>query len=74
MGVIFRATVTYNTHDEDRNESFIVKVEPFLEGYKKDIMANQPFFGTEGRMYKEVLPVMQEMLKNIGDDEIIAPR
>lgn len=73
MGVIFRAQVSYTTHGEERNESFIVKIEPFLEGFKKDLMANQPFFRTEGRMYTEILPVMQELLKNSGDPEIIAP-
>lgn len=74
VGVIFRAHVTYNSKDQEQHESFIVKVEPFLEGYKKDVMANQPFFRTEGRMYMEVLPVMQKLLHNIGDPEIIAPR
>lgn len=44
-----------------------------MEGFKKDIMANQPFFNTEGRMYTEMLPLMQDLLKNSGDPEIIAP-
>lgn len=37
------------------------------------MMANTPLFKTEGRMYTEVLPIMQELLKNIKDPEIIAP-
>lgn len=73
VGVIFRATISFTTRGSARDESFIVKIEPFLEGFKKDAMASQPFFQTEGRMYTELLPVMQELLKNSGDPEMIAP-
>lgn len=74
VGVIFRATITFSTGDAKvTKRSFIVKIEPFMEGFKKDLMGDQPFFKTEGRMYCEVLPMMQELLKNSGDSEIIAP-
>lgn len=73
MGVIFRAAVAYTTQGSEKKESLIIKIEPFLEGFKKDVMANQPFFTTEGRMYTEMLPVMQDLLRNSGDPEIIAP-
>lgn len=73
VGVIFRATISYATRETTKEETFIVKIEPFMEGFKKDLMANQPFFTTEGRMYTEILPVFQELLKNSGDTDIIAP-
>lgn len=73
VGVIFRSAVSYTTHGLEKKDSLIFKIEPFMEGFKKDIMANQPFFNTEGRMYTEMLPLMQDLLKNSGDPEIIAP-
>lgn len=44
-----------------------------MAGAKMDMVANRPYFATEGRMYLEVLPLMQDLLKNIGDTEILAP-
>lgn len=73
VGVIFRAKINYTTKGATKSESFIVKIEPFLEGFKKDLMADQPFFNTEGRMYTKMLPIMQSLLANCGDDAVIAP-
>lgn len=73
VGVIFRAAVTFVTRGAEKKDSLILKIEPFLEGMKKEMMANQPFFDTEYRMYSQVLPAMQDLLKNSGDPEIIAP-
>lgn len=56
-----------------KSDSFIYKIEAFLDGAKKDFGAGGTFFATEGKMYLEVLPAMQELLKNIGDPEILAP-
>lgn len=36
-------------------------------------MADQPYFRVEGRIYKEILPQMQQLLNNIGDTEVLAP-
>lgn len=44
-----------------------------MEGSKKDMTKDRPYFNTEGRMYLEVLPVMQELLNNIGDKEVLVP-
>lgn len=73
VGVMFRAHISYNTRNEVRNESFIVKIKPFLDGIKKDMMENTPLFKTEGRIYVEVLPKMQDLLANIKDSDTLAP-
>lgn len=73
MGVIFRAHISHSTRGEERMERLIFKMEPFLEGVKKNLIAGSPIFKTEGRIYTEVLPIMQELLKNIKDLDIIAP-
>ena len=56
-----------------KSESFIIKVEAWAEGSKKDLVARRSYFKVEGRMYMEVLPTMQELLKNVGDKEVLAP-
>lgn len=73
MGVMFRAHISYNTRERDHQESFIIKIKPFLDGAKKDAMRNTPLFRTEGRMYVEILPRMQVLLDNIKDPEILVP-
>lgn len=73
IGVIFRLVVAFESRGVVKSESFIIKIEAFLDGTKKEMVANRPYFETEGGMYLEVLPVMQELLKNIGDTEILAP-
>lgn len=52
---------------------FIVKVEPFVEGFQKQMMGCGDQFETESAMYSKTLPAMQHLLKSIGDPEIIAP-
>lgn len=71
--MIFRAEITLTCRGVERSQSYIVKIEPFLEGAKKDMTADRTFFKVEGHMYTDILPAMQDLLKNIGDDEIIAP-
>lgn len=73
VGVIFRAPVTYKTKAMEKSDSFIIKIEAFVDGSKKDMMANKPFFNVEGRFYKEILPTMQKLLQKLGDSEILAP-
>lgn len=70
---MFRASVSYTIRGEQRDESVIVKIKPFLDGMKKDMVEKTSFFQTEGRVYTDILPVMQDMLKNIKDPEILAP-
>lgn len=70
---MFRAHISYTTRHEDRQESFIVKIKPFLDGFKKEMMENTPLFTTEGRIYVEVLPKMQDLLSNNKDPDTLAP-
>lgn len=55
------------------NIPYIVKVEPFVEGFQKEMMGCGSQFETESVMYTKTLPAMQHLLKSIGDPEIIAP-
>lgn len=74
VGVLFGADISYITSGKERIEKLIVKIEPFLEVAKKDMIAGTPIFKTEGRIYETVLPIMQDLLRNIKDPEIIAPK
>lgn len=72
--IVFRATVSYLSRGKERlNVQYIVKVEPFVEGFQKEAMGCGFQFETESAMYLKTLPAMQHLLKSIGDPEIIAP-
>uniref|UniRef100_A0A1L8DYJ3 Putative ecdysteroid kinase n=1 Tax=Nyssomyia neivai TaxID=330878 RepID=A0A1L8DYJ3_9DIPT len=74
--VVFRAHITFTSKKYQapgEKLSYIIKVKPFLEGMKKDMMGDVPFFETEIKMYTSVLPEMQRLLSQTGDSDIIAP-
>ena len=73
--IVFRATVSYTSRGKERSDvKYIVKVEPFVEGFQKEMMGCGAQFETETAMYTRTLPAMQYLLKSIGDPEIIAPQ
>ncbi|GAB0088788.1 uncharacterized protein DMENIID0001_032520 [Sergentomyia squamirostris] len=71
--VVFRANVKYTAATKTESKSIIVKVKPFVDGFKKDLLGMAPLFQTEGSMYMNVLPEMQRLLTQIGDNEIMSP-
>uniref|UniRef100_W8BQG4 CHK kinase-like domain-containing protein n=3 Tax=Ceratitis capitata TaxID=7213 RepID=W8BQG4_CERCA len=75
--VLFRAKVNYTVPSqpkEEREQSFILKVEPFADGYKKDIVGDLSLFQTEIIMYTKVLPKIEELLRRCGDDTVLGPK
>ncbi|KAL5291259.1 hypothetical protein ACFFRR_010581 [Megaselia abdita] len=67
--VMYRSIVTYNTKTEKNVEkSFIIKTVPFVEGVKKDMFEGTDMFDIEIKMYNEVLPKFEKMLKSVNDD------
>lgn len=65
---MFRAVLTYKTKSSTNlKKSLIVKTMPFVEGPKKEILGEFNIFEVETRMYKEVIPQFEEVLKNAGD-------
>lgn len=58
---------------EIQRAAFVLKVEPYEEGMKKDALSNTRLFETESSMYSQTLPEMQRLLRNIKDDETFAP-
>lgn len=73
--VMFRAKVTYSTSTK-KNEviSLIVKTMPVEDGQKKELLGDTPLFDTEIKMYSEVLPEMERLLKQAGEETIISPK
>lgn len=72
--IVFRIKATYVTRGVTKSDAmFILKVEPFLEGLRKDSVGGLFLFDTETKMYSDTLPEMHRLLRAIGDDEIIAP-
>uniref|UniRef100_A0A0K8W2C4 CHK kinase-like domain-containing protein n=1 Tax=Bactrocera latifrons TaxID=174628 RepID=A0A0K8W2C4_BACLA len=75
--VLFRSKVTYRLQSQPTQEkvsSFILKVEPFMEGNKKELMQNYSLFDTEITMYTKVLPIIEKVLRQYGDNTILGPK
>lgn len=65
---MFRAVITYkNKSSSNLEKSLIAKTMPFVEGQKKELLGEFNIFEVETRMYKEVVPKFEEVLKNAGD-------
>uniref|UniRef100_A0A336M155 CSON009898 protein n=1 Tax=Culicoides sonorensis TaxID=179676 RepID=A0A336M155_CULSO len=74
--VMFRAEVTYTLNHCKETPStiqLILKTMPTEEGAKMELLKETTAFKTEMRMYKEILPEMQQILAQINDNTIIAP-
>lgn len=70
---VFRARTTYTCRGAEKRASFILKVELFVEGLKKDILGDLFLFDNEISMYTKLVPEMHRLLKTADDDEVIAP-
>lgn len=68
-----RTTYTFVKEGRQKSKSFIVKVEPYEEGFKKDILSDTVLFETETQIYTKILPEMQQLIKEVDCEEIIAP-
>ncbi|XP_063709646.1 uncharacterized protein LOC134838115 [Culicoides brevitarsis] len=72
--IMFRAEVTYDTKTSPNAViKLILKTVPTEEGHKMEFMREATAFKTEMRMYEEVLPEIQKLLKGINDPLVIAP-
>ncbi|XP_036340931.1 uncharacterized protein LOC118750316 [Rhagoletis pomonella] len=75
--VMFRAKLSYSVDSQptvEKRNSFILKVQPFADGTKKDLLSELHTFTTEIRMYTEVLPVIERELRQYGDETILGPK
>ncbi|XP_063710076.1 uncharacterized protein LOC134838469 [Culicoides brevitarsis] len=72
--IMFRAEVTFDSKSS-KNEKImlILKTMPIEEGAKMDLLKETTAFSTETRMYEEILPEMERILKKIGDETRIGP-
>lgn len=75
--VMYRVTVEYDVpkyRKVNEKKVLIVKTEPFLEGFKTDVLKTNFLFKNEIRMYTQVLPEMERILHAAGDNTKICPR
>lgn len=75
--ILYRSRIEYSlcsqpTHQKFR--SFVMKIEPFVDGMQKDKMNEVPLFETEVRMYTNVLPIIVAKLREFGDQTVLAPK
>uniref|UniRef100_A0A1L8DZ13 Putative ecdysteroid kinase n=1 Tax=Nyssomyia neivai TaxID=330878 RepID=A0A1L8DZ13_9DIPT len=71
--IVFRAHLKYTSKKKTESLSVIIKVRPFLEGFRKDLLSSMPLFETEADMYTRIIPEIQRLLIQIDDKDVIAP-
>lgn len=73
--IIFKIDVRYECEGTGKGErsNFILKTVPVEEGVKKDFLKNSSAFPTEMRMYEEIIPKMEAILRDKGDTRVFAP-
>ncbi|XP_050321477.1 uncharacterized protein LOC126753814 [Bactrocera neohumeralis] len=75
--VLLRAKVNYRLQSQpaqNKVSSFILKVEPFMEENRKEIMGDYCLFDTEITMYSKVLPMIEKVLRQFGDKTVLGPK
>ncbi|XP_050326959.1 uncharacterized protein LOC126757246 [Bactrocera neohumeralis] len=75
--ILFRAKVNYTLQTQPNQEkvsSFILKIEPFIEGRKKEMIGHLNLFQTEILMYTKVLPMIEKLLLQYGDKTTLGPK
>ena len=73
--ILFRCALTFSSKfHKNGNVSLIIKTMPHEEGFKKDMLEDAPVFKTEMKMYGEILPEIENLLKSIGDDGKLCPK
>lgn len=72
--IALRLRATFLTKGEEKTIKFIVKVEPYEQGFKKDVLSDTVLFASEISMYTQTIPVMQRLITAVDPDEVIAPQ
>ncbi|XP_037947068.1 uncharacterized protein LOC119679002 [Teleopsis dalmanni] len=72
--VMFRANVDYTVQGSQKAKSLIIKTTPELEGHKMEFLRETHVFETEIKIYTEILPKFESILRSIGDNTNIGPK
>lgn len=66
--IMFRGIITYNTDTSNNVEkTLLIKTMPFVDGHKKEMLTGMGLFKTEIKMYSEIIPMFEQLLRSIGD-------
>ncbi|KAL5290994.1 hypothetical protein ACFFRR_010417 [Megaselia abdita] len=66
--LMFRAIIKYeNNSFTNLEKSLLVKTMPFVDGPKKQMLKSMNIFDVEIKMYNEVIPQFQKLLRDSGD-------
>ncbi|XP_055377082.1 uncharacterized protein LOC129609188 [Condylostylus longicornis] len=71
--IMFRGVVQYLDKSNTKQEiSLIIKTMPVIEGGKKDLLDGSTFFEVEIKIFRDVIPKFEEMLRSVGDNTKLA--
>ncbi|XP_001648771.2 uncharacterized protein LOC5564426 [Aedes aegypti] len=67
--IMFRTTVRYRSERQldEKTLKLVIKAQPTAEGFKKELTKDNSLFGTEIKMYSEILPAMKKLLEDAGE-------
>lgn len=71
--IALRLKATYTSRAKESTKSFIIKIETYEEGFRKEVLKHRPIFESEISMYSKTLPEMQRLLQEIYPAEVLAP-
>jgi len=72
---MYRAKIIYTKKNKMNNElNVFIKIQPFVDGIKKDLLNKNDMYVTEMRMYSKTVPEMESLLKLSGETTIIGPK
>lgn len=75
--IMFRVKIEYDSPKYKKTSEkiqVIVKTMPITEGMKAEFLKDSPAFKIETKMYAKVLPEMERVLRNAGDNILLGPR
>lgn len=72
--VLFKVSIVFINEKGVKEElRTVIKLLPNEDGYKKEILQNQPSFVNEIRMYTKVLPQLERVLAGVGIKTTFGP-
>lgn len=74
---MFQSVIEYSSSKFPKSEpetlSVVIKAKPVSEGIKMQVVAGGPLFETEIRIYKEVIPAINQLFERSGMKVDLAP-
>lgn len=72
--IMFRAKVTYLDNENVKQEITLIVKTMAEDGIKKEMLQDSKIFETEIRMYRDIIPKMEKILRQVGDNTVLGAK